>query len=338
MASTTIRIHYAPARGRIALRTSMDWDRDVEPVQVSTDRTVYQFDVELRRSFAYYKPVQYIDGRRFWSMGHNYLALADAATGYDIYPYFRESGTCSVCELQQLIATDSGESYQYRVFHPPGYDENQIKRYPVLYMQDGQNLFFPNEAFNGAHWRIAETVDLLNQMNLIDKVIVVGIYPNERMSDYTKPGYESYARFLVDVLKPAIDAEYRTLPERSKTSVMGSSLGGVVSFYLAWQYPEVFGGAACLSSAFGYRDDLLDRVADEGRKPLRIYLDTGWPNDNFEVTRSMRTLLVQNGFEEGRDLMYLAFPDGRHNEASWATRCHIPLQFLFGKRPLSTEK
>jgi len=113
---------------------------------------------------------------------------------------------------------------------------------------------------------------------------------------------------------------------------MGSSLGGVVSFYLAWQHPEVFGMAASLSSTFGWRDDLKDRVAEEPRRNVRFYLDSGWPQDNYEATRDMRALLVRKGYREGRDLFYLGFPEALHNEAHWAMRCHVPFQFFFGKR------
>ena len=334
----TIRTHYLPPAGRtgpMVLRTSQDWEANISASRVSNDGTVHEFDIHAREPFLYYKPLLNLeDGPARWSVGHNYLALASASTAYDIYPHFDEDQGCSACDLRELKCAHSGVSHQYRVFYPPGYEENTLKRYPVLYMQDGQNLFFPEEAFGGAHWRVRETLGLLSQMNLIDRVIVVGIYPHDRMRDYTQPGYETYGRFLIDTLKPAIDDEFRTLPGRDTTAVMGSSLGGVVSFYLAWQHPDVFGRAACLSSTFGYRDDLFARVANEPRPSLRLYLDTGWPQDNFEVARTMRTLLAQRGFQEGMDLMYFAFPEGRHNEASWATRLHIPFQFLFGKRPV----
>src|SRR6185369_11926137 len=129
----------------------------------------------------------------------------------------------------------------------PGYDENTLKRYPVLYMHDGSNLFFPAESFMGETWEVDETMDMLDAMNVINKAIVVGIYPGDRMTEYTRSGYERYGRFVVESLKPFIDNSFRTLGDPANTAVMGSSLGGVVSFYLGWQYPQVFGNAACLS-------------------------------------------------------------------------------------------
>jgi len=150
------------------------------------------------------------------------------------------------------------------------------------------------------------------------------------MADYTRPGYERYGRFLVERVKPWVDETYRTLAGPADTVAMGSSLGGVVSLYLAWQWPEVFGNAACLSSTFGYRDDLHARIEGEPKRPIKVYLDSGWPGDNYETTRAMRNALRVRGYRDGEDLFYLAFPHAHHDEASWAMRAHIPFQFFFG--------
>jgi predicted alpha/beta superfamily hydrolase len=166
-------------------------------------------------------------------------------------------------------------------------------------------------------------------MNAIDQVIVVGIYPNDRLVDYTAPGCVPYGRFLTHVLKTYIDSHYRTMSNASHTAVMGSSLGGVVSLYLAWQYPEVFGAAACLSSTFGWRDDLASRIANEPARNIRVYLDSGWPNDNYEATRHMRALLASRGYAEGRNLHYFSFPEAAHNEHHWSMRVHLPVQLFF---------
>jgi predicted alpha/beta superfamily hydrolase len=114
---------------------------------------------------------------------------------------------------------------------------------------------------------------------------------------------------------------------------MGSSLGGVVSLFLGWQWPEVFGKVACLSSTFAYQDDLLERVSKESKRKIRIYLDSGWPGDNYEATRSMRDRLIWKGYRPGSELFYLAFPEAKHDENAWASRSAIPFQFLFGKLP-----
>jgi enterochelin esterase-like enzyme len=112
---------------------------------------------------------------------------------------------------------------------------------------------------------------------------------------------------------------------------MGSSLGGVVSFYVAWQWPHVFGHVACLSGAFTARDDLIERVLNEPKREIRIYLDSGWPNDNYEVTLSMCMALIERGYVFGRDFLYFVFPLARHDEVSWRSRCHLPLQLFSGE-------
>ncbi len=324
--SVDLFVHYPVRTGRLVLRTVADWTADLSPIAVDRAASAHRFRVAMHSPYLYVKPVLLADGQARWSIGDNYLVLGNGSPAA-LYPYFDVDETCSACELRHL-ADDCGRQHAFRVFYPPGYHENTLRRYPVLYMQDGQNVFFAEEAFLGEHWRVAETLGTLDAMNAIRQAIVVGIYPNDRMVDYTAPGYEAYGRFVVSTLKPFVDEHFRTLPDPSHTGVMGSSLGGVVSFFLAWQYPEVFGFTISMSSTFGWRDDLHARVACESRRPGRIYLDSGWPQDNYEVTRDMRALLLRRGYREGTDLFYFAFPRALHDERHWAMRCHIPFQLF----------
>src|SRR6266568_4165689 len=210
MNQQTIRVIYPAGGGQIALRTEEDWDVDLSPV--SMDGCVSEFSIETERPFFYFKPILICDGERQWSRGENYLAVATSESPLDVHPYFHE---------------------------------NTLKKYPVLYMHDGNNLFLKEEAFLRNTWRTDEVLGVLDRMNVIEEVIVVGIHPRDRMIEYTLPGYEDYGRFLVETLKPLVDAKYRTLSGPTDTAVMGSSLGGVVSFYLGWQWPDVFGKVAC---------------------------------------------------------------------------------------------
>jgi predicted alpha/beta superfamily hydrolase len=328
----SLRVHYPLESGDLVLRTHRDWDRDIEPSAVSRDGSRFDFRLRLEEtSHLYFKPVLRRGSEVHWAQGENSLALADGGARLDVYPHFFSETACSACSLKTRRSGSLGRDHSLRVFYPPGYEENTLERYPVLYMQDGQNLFFAQEAFGGVHWMVEETMRVLDQMNLVRKAIVVGVYPNDRMEDYTRPGYEEYGRYLVEDVKPWVDANYRTLPDPAHTAVMGSSLGGVVSFYLAWQHPDVFGLAGCLSSTFGYRDDLHERVEAEPKRPVRYYLDSGWPRDNYEPTRAMRNALAKRGYAPGRDLLYLAFPNAKHDEAAWSMRAHIPFQFFFGE-------
>jgi predicted alpha/beta superfamily hydrolase len=329
----TIRVIYPLRSGKIVLRTDVDWNHDVEPVAVNPERNVFEFHYELNRPYFYFKPCVVDQSGFHWAVGTNYLAVMNTPGGKDIYPHFFSGTGGTISDPIDFYSHAAAASYRVRVYFPPGYDENTLKRYPVIYMHDGNNLFFPAEAFMGSEWRVDETMDRLDSMNIIDKVIAVGVYPRDRMYDYTKPGYETYGRFVADELKREVDAKLRTLAAPDRTAVMGSSLGGVVSLFLAWQRPDAFGKAACLSSTFGYRDDLFARVASEPKRNVELYIDSGWPQDNYEVGRSMRDLLVRRGYEFGKDLLYFAFPDALHNESSWASRSHIPFQFFFGKTP-----
>ena len=293
MPTLKLRVIYPLRSGKIVLRTDVDWNRDVEAVAVSPDRTVFEFGYDLDRPYFYFKPCVIDQSGFHWAAGTNYLAVMSTPGGKDIYPHFFSGTAGTISDPIDFFSQAAGGSYRVRVYFPPGYEENTLKRYPVVYMHDGNNLFFPEEAFMGSEWRVDETMDRLDSMNIIDKVIAVGIYPRDRMNEYTKPGYEAYGRFVADELKGEVDSKLRTLPAPDRTAVMGSSLGGVVSLYLAWQRPDAFGKAACLSSTFGYRDDLFSRIASEAKRPVELYIDSGWPEDNYENTTAMRDQLLE---------------------------------------------
>ena len=318
------------------MRTARDWNRDLEPVSTGPEEGRFDFEVQGEHSSLELKPCLR-DGDRFsWSEGTNKLVVLTGEGARDLYPHFHPGGHSRISRRHTVTSEILGRPLELRIYRPPGYDENTLKRFPVMYMHDGRNLFFPEEAFGGREWEVDETLDRLDTMNIIDKVIVVGLFTSERMQDYTRPGYEVFGRALVEEVKPLIDRELRTLPDASSTSVLGSSLGGVVSFYLAWQWPEVFGNAACLSSTFGYRDDLVERVRSEPRDPhrkQRFYLDSGWPRDNYEVTLGMAHALKDAGLEFGRHFLHFAFPLAQHHEAAWAARTHLPIQLFSGRLP-----
>jgi len=327
-----IRVVYPGRADELVLRTELDWNRDVLPERVDAAAQRAEFRVRTERSYLEYKPCLRDGGGLHWSLGPNKLALA-AGTN-DVYPSFFSGLSGRITDRISFRSQALDRELALRVYLPPGYDENVLKRYPVLYMQDGANLFFPEEAFLGREWEVDETLERLDEMNVIDDVIVVGVDSGERMRDYTEPGVAAYGRALTGELLPWVDSELRTLTGPRNTAVLGSSLGGVAAFALAWSSPRTFGMAGCLSSTFGYRDRLLARVRREGRagrEDLRLYLDSGWPNDNYEPTLGMAAALIEAGFALGRDLVHLAFPLARHDERSWSSRLHVPLQLFSGK-------
>jgi len=324
-----VTVIYPLKQGEMTLRTEDDWDTAIRPVERDGNR--FEFEIETATEVLGFKPVIDCGGHLDWSEGNDYLLYPVGGHHKIIYPFF--TGSPDHGRITPIHTVEAaGQSWRMRFYLPPGYGENPLKRYPVLYMHDGTNLFFPHEAFMGQQWRVGGTMDLLNGLSVIERIIVVGLHANDRMRDYTAPGYHDYGRVVVEHIKPYVDSQLSTLSDPAANAVMGSSLGGVVSMHLAWQYPEVFGAAACLSSTFGYRDDLFERVSNEPRKPIRLYLDSGWPKDNFERTRHMRDVLLLHGFDFGHDLLHFTFPHARHNELHWADRIHLPFQFLFGKR------
>ncbi len=327
-----IVIVYPVEDGRIVLRTETDWERDLEPVELSADGTRATFEVESEHELVEFKACLRQGDALHWAVGLNEFVPMGTALDFEEYPHFFAEARGHVGELLEVESV-LGSARRVRVYLPSGYHENLLNHYPVIYMQDGANLFLPSEAFGGQEWQIDETMDTLDRMNLIKRCIVVGIHAQERLDEYTDPGYAAYGRSVREEIKPWVDGRFRTLPGPDDTFVIGSSLGGVVSFFLGWEWPEVFGNVACLSSTFAYRDDLIARVRGDdlgARADLKIYLDSGWPGDNYAATLSMAAALISRGFVFGRDFLHCAFPDGRHHEQDWAGRCHLPIQFFCG--------
>lgn len=326
-----LRVRYPLTEGRIVLRTDLDWDRDLEATSVTDEKTTFTFELEAKRPFIYFKPCWKVGGETRWAVGSNGLVLMTAQGTRDVYPFFSSSEKGSLSPVIEIDSPILGRTHLLRAYLPPGYNENTLKKYPVLFMQDGKNLFFPEEAFLGRDWAVGSALDLLDGMNAVDRVVVVGIFSGDRITEYTKPGYELYGRSVVEELVPKATERLRLIGGQKETMVMGSSLGGVVSFYMAWQWPAVFGGAACLSSTFSHKDDLIERVLTEPKSTSRFYIDSGWPGDNYEVTLAMGLALQSRDYVPRLDFLQLTFPFDGHDESAWGKRIHLPLQLFLGK-------
>jgi len=326
----TLRIAYPAGRGRIVLRTEFDWETDIEPIAVSEDGNTSTFRVRADQPFVYFKPCL-IDGSTVrWAIGANNLLLMGEEDRRISYPYFTSPPLGRFSPLVQFPSAILGREHRLRGYVPPGYDENTLAHYPVVYMQDGQNLFFPDEAFLGNDWEVDRTSQTLRTMGAVEDFIIIGIYSEDRMKDYTDPGYVAYGRSLAEEIVPAAQGRLRVQDGRRFRSVWGSSLGGVVSFYTVWQHPDVFGSAVCMSSTFSHRNDLIERVLAEPPRDVGFYLDSGWPGDNYEVTMAMATALITRGWRYGHNLMHLCFPHAEHDEQAWSMRLHLPMQFFAG--------
>mgnify|MGYP007059527965 FL=1 len=164
-----------PCASVVSWSAANDWERDIEPVARDRAGTRFDYLVDLKDDpFCYFKPILREGGREVWAQGANGLALPGAAP-LDLYPHFFSEPECAVRRLETRPSRRGDRSHRFRVFTPPGYDENTLARYPVLYMHDGQNLFLPEEAFQGETWQVDETLRRLDAMNLVRPMNVVGV-------------------------------------------------------------------------------------------------------------------------------------------------------------------
>lgn len=233
-----------------------------------------------------------------------------------------------------------GFSRPVTVYLPPGYERGE-SRYPVLYMQDGQNLFEPQRAFvPGQHWHLGDAADLAISERTAEPMIIVGVdhAGPGRIDEYTPTHDESrkaggkasdYASLLIDTLKPLIDSRYRTRPD--DTAAGGSSLGGLVSLYLGLTRPDVFRAIAAMSPSVWWHGRAILEFVDrfEGERP-RMWVDVGGREgkDTLRDARALRDRLLKKGWSDA-DLAYFEDPRGEHSERAWARRAQRMLEFLF---------
>ena len=232
------------------------------------------------------------------------------------------------------------------IYLPPDYDKG-LKRFPVLYMHDGQNLFADSTSFSG-EWGIDETLEAMYVNRSMPQIIVVGIDNSEyRLSEYSPFDFEYkgmhhgeaqfYGKFIVETLKPFIDKHYRTKKGRKYTAISGSSMGGLVSVYIALEHQSVFSKVGALSSAFGVcLDDFVNYIHQTQKKyPIRFWLDLG-SNEGEEMEYKVNQVpvikaLIQAGWEEDKEVKFTMYESARHHERYWRERFGDVLAYLWGK-------
>ncbi len=263
-----------------------------------------------------------------------------------------------------IFSSELNETIRIDVWTPDGYTASKL--YPVIYMHDGQNLFDANSTWNHQAWEIDSVLGSLIADKKVRPAIVVGIHSvdttrigdlmPERVVEMTPPGEvrdsidrmcrgqyraDEYLSFIVNTLKPIIDDKFSTLTDCRSTSIMGSSMGGLISIYGLSEYSEVFGAAVCMSThwtgAIGdnidfptamkyYLMDRLPRGTDH-----RLYFDNGdcdYDSQYLPAYEMMNRLFDFLGYQEGDRLKTGVFQGHSHSEKSWSERVDIPLQFI----------
>ena len=285
------------------------------------------------------------------------------------------TGISQECRIvDEVVYSQSlGMNRTIHVCLPSAYEKEGRRRYPVLYIQDGQYIFSPagtNSAFGWGSWQLDKTAERLARAGSMPEIIMVAVdNSSARRAEYggrhhapgsaTHSPFENYEAFLISELKPHIDHNYRTLTGAANTAVMGSSVGGLGSMAVAWEHPEIFGGAASLSGTdIAEQTNFLNHVlkAYHGPpKPLRVYLDSGvvdftggddgrgltgqvaaefrrigWTDKNLEWFTEAKPLTPEQLEQTGlrRDKWQDA-QTNQHNEFYWRLRAWRALTFLF---------
>lgn len=215
------------------------------------------------------------------------------------------------------------------VWLPPGYEAENDRRYPVLYMQDGQNVFDAATSSFGNEWHVDESCDSLIHAAKIPPLIVVAINNSSERGQEYKPGKKgsAYMDFVVNKLKPFIDSTYRTKTSAKNTFVGGSSSGGTIAFMLAWEYPDIFSKAICMSPALKIQDIDYVKVVKESTKKRNVffYLYNGAVDLEKLLqpgVEEMISVLKEKGYREDKDFKVLIDLKAVHNEKAWAR--HFP--------------
>jgi predicted alpha/beta superfamily hydrolase len=247
-------------------------------------------------------------------------------------------GTATLEILADVHSPELDNRRDVLVYLPPSYRRSR-RSFPVLYMQDGQNLFDPATSFAG-DWGLGRAMGAAARRGV--EAIVVGI-PNmgeARLDEYS-PYHDdtargggrgdAYALFMAHTLKGLVDRRFRTLPSREHTIVAGSSMGGLISLYSLFRHPDTFGAAGVLSPSLWFAGGAIFSAIERSEPvPTRIFLDIGVSEGPEHVAnaRRLRDILHAKGYRPEHDLRYRESRSGGHDERSWGRRFARALPFL----------
>jgi predicted alpha/beta superfamily hydrolase len=244
----------------------------------------------------------------------------------------------SILKKEFIIDGLNEVSHKIWLYLPPNY-ETSSENYPVIYMHDAQNLFDDATSFIG-EWDVDE---MLNERykKTGKGFIIVGIENGgeKRIEEYTPWKHEKYGggkgdiyiNFLVNQLKPYIDKNYRTKPTANQTAIIGSSLGGLISFYGGLKHPEIFGKIGALSTSFWFSNKIINFAKENGKQTnTKLFLLVGEKEGNTMVsdTQSMEKLLLETGFSK-KNIKTKIVANGKHTESFWKAEFLEVITFLY---------
>ena len=249
------------------------------------------------------------------------------------------------------------EKRNVQVWLPADYFSDVNKRFPVIYMHDGKNLWDASSTWNQQAWEVDDVMTKLIKEGKVRSAIVVGIdQTDKRFEEYMprkavegvsiqvlpdRPAVmkdqilsDEYLKFIVKELKPFIDSHYRTQSNRESTYMMGSSMGGLISLYAIAEYPDVFGAVAAVSTHWPVGDGAMIKYLRKNLpspKTHRIYFDYGTetidaPYGPFQI--QMDQVMQAKGYTQGSNWITRKFEGAAHDETSWNKRLNVPLEFL----------
>lgn len=304
----------------------------------------------------------YLNGVQSWdnapipnpvSGANNYFTALDAffVQGGNVFDYEPPAALDNpytfVTNVNSTVADIQARTIRIRL--PRGYAQNTWKRYPVLYMHDGQNVFDPGGG-NGS-WSADQTsANEIGQGRMRELIIVGMDNTSDRRAEYMPNGDSygpvppespgkgwDYLRFVLDNVKPTLDYNFRTQTGARNTGIMGSSLGGIISVYFGCE-TNVFGIVGAMSPSFGRATNYANAFPNKAKIPLRVYIDTGTGEglvgdyggaSYWEPVLAGYDAFLKQGYAPGLDLMWAQGCGQVHNEAAWASRLPAAFRFLF---------
>ena len=284
------------------------------------------------------------------------------AASVEVFPWFgQQTGSYQVAQ-PAVFSPQLQNVRSVVVYTPPSYAENPYKQYDVLIMHDGQNLFNASTSSFGTAWQCQDTPNTLIAEGTMREIVVVGVYNigANRTYEYTYSvdptvhdggGGDAYLDFLESSLYPWVQTAYRvnplvrgTGPGAARWSMLGSSLGGLLSCYAGWTRPDVYSRVGCMSSSFWWNGEDFNNTVLEHAPPMGpaqpnvvFYLDSGNAgpdNDDVVQTHTVFEHLKSDGYALNSTLFYYTQPGGQHSEKYWGERFSIPMQDLFPVQPV----